>query len=327
MEERPRCIICGTPSIFYLRSKDRFFEILEDIFDLRKCPRCGIIFLSPRPAPEILDKHYPAEYGPHGDFDANRPHRIFFGALKEWIKRRTLSCWLGYEGRKRFWQIVFFPCYLRFSRYPKYAKGGRLLDVGCGSGKFLREMQKLGWAEVTGTDVSEAAVDRARQHGLHAHVGTLAAARFEDNYFDAITLHHVFEHVPDPRGTLRELHRILRRGGELVIVVPNTQSLLSRIFGKHWSGLEIPRHLYNYNRTNITRIVRDAGFNVERVISLKIFTTLPADMGYAFPALRVKNRAAARALNRLVGAAEFLIDPFVSFLAMGNELIVRAKKD
>jgi SAM-dependent methyltransferase len=134
--------------------------------------------------------------------------------------------------------------------YLRRSGGNRLLDVGCSSGVFLTRMRDLGW-KVQGVDPDPVAAARAEARGISVFVGELRAAGFSAGAFDAITLNHVIEHALDPVGLLRECWRILAPGGQLVVITPNTQSLASRIWGRHWYHLDPPRHLFLFSRRAI----------------------------------------------------------------------------
>jgi 2-polyprenyl-3-methyl-5-hydroxy-6-metoxy-1,4-benzoquinol methylase len=149
---------------------------------------------------------------------------------------------------------------------------GRLLDVGCGSGEWLLAMRQRGWA-VEGFDFDESAVKVAGQKGLKVQCGSLEEQNYPDNNFDAVTLNHVIEHVPDPVRTLGECARILKPGGKLVLFTPNSASLGHRLFRKNWRGLEPPRHLHVFSMESMHRAFALAGFQ-EVVILPFIVTSL-----------------------------------------------------
>ena len=80
-----------------------------------------------------------------------------------------------------------------------------------------------------------------------------------------VTLNHVVEHLHDPSGTLEVIHSLLKKGGRIVLVTPNTESLGHKFFQKDWRGLETPRHLFLYSAKNIESLLTKTGFNVDVV--------------------------------------------------------------
>jgi ubiquinone/menaquinone biosynthesis C-methylase UbiE len=141
-------------------------------------------------------------------------------------------------------------------------KPGNLLDVGCGNGIFLHRMHNLDWS-VTGIDFDAKAIEYAKKmHGGDlTFINTdLSSARFADNSFDAVTMSHVIEHVPDPVGTLIEIRRILKSGGRLVVTTPNIQSFGHGKFRDCWWGLDSPRHLQIFSLQALKNCAHRAGF-------------------------------------------------------------------
>jgi SAM-dependent methyltransferase len=92
------------------------------------------------------------------------------------------------------------------------------------------------------------------------HAGDLAAVRFPADRFDAVYLSHLVEHVHDPVGLLRECRRVLKPGGALVVVTPNTDSRGHRVFGPAWFGLDPPRHLVLLSPGALRAAATSAGF-------------------------------------------------------------------
>lgn len=137
--------------------------------------------------------------------------------------------------------------------------GSRLLDVGCGNGFFLAHMQGGGW-QAEGLDPDPDAASTAANQGLSVRVGFLTENMYEEERFDALTMNHVLEHLHNPAETLRICYKILRRNGTIWIATPNINSDSHRHFGRHWRGLEAPRHLMIVNPGSMRRLLRDAGF-------------------------------------------------------------------
>jgi 2-polyprenyl-3-methyl-5-hydroxy-6-metoxy-1,4-benzoquinol methylase len=143
--------------------------------------------------------------------------------------------------------------------YLKSMPGGRLLDVGCGSGELLERMQNLGW-HAEGLDTDAVAIQMARERGLQVRSGELEQHSYSEANFDAVTLNHVIEHVHDPRTLLMECSRLLKPGGRVVVVTPNVDSLEHKRFKAHWRGLEPPRHLQVFSSTSLWRLAQETGF-------------------------------------------------------------------
>ena len=321
--DQATCFVCGSKKVVLLfRSRDRLYPDLPGEFAMQRCQNCGLSFLHPQPEADVLNQHYPDHYTAYQGVSGSplRTGRKF----RDSVLQRTLALWLGY-GRKNILWGVYWPYSFRIAYYPRYVKDGYILDVGCGSGKFLLAMRGLGWRTM-GIDISKKAVEAATRVGGEARLGSLTDVRFDDSVFHAITMHHVFEHVPNPKETLREAHRILRTGGELIITVPNTRSLSARLFGRHWFGWEIPRHANNYNRRNITALLQGAGFRVEAVVFTGIFDTFLSSFAYWWRDRSALPIPALGPVGRLLGAAGFILDPFAHLVSLGDAMTVRVRK-
>src|SRR6185503_15625723 len=141
---------------------------------------------------------------------------------------------------------------------------GSLLEVGCASGMYLDLMRALGWKRVVGIDISQRAIEQARNDlKLEAYCGELKDVCLDEESFDAVSLSHTLEHVSDPVGFLRETYRVMKPGARLAIVVPNVESLSARVFGRDWFHLDAPRHMVNFTRHSLRVTLERAGFRVE----------------------------------------------------------------
>jgi 2-polyprenyl-3-methyl-5-hydroxy-6-metoxy-1,4-benzoquinol methylase len=121
---------------------------------------------------------------------------------------------------------------------------------------------------VEGVDFDIQAIESARlKHGLQVHRGDIKAPGFPNAHFDAITLNHVIEHVPEPLALFNEAFRLLKPGGRLVMATPNTASLGHRTFGQYWRGLEPPRHLHLFSRNTLAGCSRRAGLHIVEIMT------------------------------------------------------------
>lgn len=156
---------------------------------------------------------------------------------------------------------------------------GKILDVGCGVGYFLRVARERGWA-VAGIDLDQAAVDIARQHGIDIHWETVEEMSFSDNEFDVVTLFCVIEHLPAPQTALERIWCVLKPGGLFVLETPTDDfplkypiRLLYRLSGGKitqviryfYSSRDTGGHIYRFSRKTITRILERTGFQVQKI--------------------------------------------------------------
>jgi SAM-dependent methyltransferase len=129
---------------------------------------------------------------------------------------------------------------------------------------MLDEFRKRGW-ETFGTELSEQAAGAAREEfGLNVRAITLEDWGFEDKFFDVVTLWHVLEHLPDPRETLREVNRILKDDGLLVVSTPNFDSFQAKVSKEKWFHLDMPRHYYHFSTRTLTQMLGSLDFRVWR---------------------------------------------------------------
>jgi SAM-dependent methyltransferase len=146
-------------------------------------------------------------------------------------------------------------------RFPVFVdrKDNLLVDVGCGRGDFLGRMRTLGW-NVLGIEPDPVSAALAASRGIPVFRGTLNEAALPDAMADRVLLSHVLEHLSDPYTVISECFRILRPGGRLIIITPNSQSLGHRFFNENWRGLEPPRHLFIYSGLSLRKILERSPF-------------------------------------------------------------------
>jgi len=267
--ERHSCLLCGNRGLtLYTDLQDRM-RIAPGTWALMQCPKDSLVWLNPQPVPEDIEELYP-KYYTHTVVDPEPPR---LARLRKAIKQGILASAFGYddwaEGKTD--RALGWVC-SRIGPLREAVGGmvmwldaswrGRLLDVGCGNGSHVAPLADLGW-DVSGIEPDAIPAQIAREHfGLKVHEGTLEDAHLSAESFDAITMHHVIEHLPDPLSTLRECWRLLKPGGKLVIITPNWGSLACRIFGSALSYLDPPRHLTLFSRDSLASCAETTGFRV-----------------------------------------------------------------
>ena len=272
-----RCLVCSKPGEWlYQGLPDRLFGTAGR-WGLRRCSDrgCGFMWIDPLPLAEDLGKAYECYYT-HSDAPV----------LDSWPRNALDAARRAYLAAKynypmppgQWWAAALVPLvYLHPGRravmdfkvmWLRSHPGGRLLDVGCGSGALPQFMQQLGW-RAEGVDFDPQAARNAAAKGVQVHVGELAAQRFPEGAFDAVTMSHFIEHVREPLSLLRECHRILKPGGQLVVVTPNNASLGHHIYKENWRGLEPPRHLHLFNLACLDSLAARSGFGA-RALSTSI---------------------------------------------------------
>ena len=142
---------------------------------------------------------------------------------------------------------------------------GRLLEVGAGSGGFVRTAVARGW-DVDATEISKSALDGLRAAGATVFTGDVVAARYPDRCFDMVVSLEVIEHLPAPLAHLAELCRITRSGGLLLLTTPNFDGLSRRCLGVRWRVID-PEHLGYFTPSTLCCAVRRAGYRDVRVTS------------------------------------------------------------
>lgn len=139
---------------------------------------------------------------------------------------------------------------------------GRICDIGCGLGFLLSALDDR-W-ERHGVEVSAFAAGHASRWGT-IHLGTVESASYHAESFDVVVLHHVIEHIEDPVSAIREVQRILRLGGHLILGTPDFDSGCARRFGENYRLLHDPTHISLFTNDSMHRFLRDHGFVIDRV--------------------------------------------------------------
>jgi SAM-dependent methyltransferase len=141
----------------------------------------------------------------------------------------------------------------------------RLLEIGAGRGGFARVALRRGW-KVSATEISRAGIEGLTSLGAAVFAGDVCAAGFPDGAFDFVVSLEVLEHLPAPAEHLREMRRVTRPGGLLLLTTPNFSGLSRRIFGLRWRVIA-SEHIGYFEPPTLKRALIGAGYHSVRVRS------------------------------------------------------------
>jgi SAM-dependent methyltransferase len=268
LESVPLCPVCNSARREKLHTdlQDRVFFCAPGKWQLYRCLDCGAGFLDPRPNPETIGEAYRVYYTHEKTGGkAERPSN-FRKRFRLKMRNGYLNAAFGQKFAVASPLAGIFCSATKKRETARWARHlrlpdrePRLLDVGCGNGAFLAEIRAGGW-EVYGVEPDAKAVAACRKAGLVVKQGMLSPDSFPEDFFAAITLSHVIEHLHDPVGTLRLCHKFLRPGGTLWIATPNLQAFGHTRFGRDWMALDAPRHLVLFTPATLKTALKKAGF-------------------------------------------------------------------
>lgn len=247
--EYVNCNICGKDTSYLLfRGKDREFGLGGE-FTWVKCQNCGLVYLNPRPTMQAILQYYPETYTPH-TYTGNAGERGGYRKKSFFKKliRPIYDVYLHFLVPKDLWSLDDLPI-------------GKVIDIGCGGGAYLNMLRHKGW-EAFGVDIHPKAISIARRLGLNVFEGQICQSDFISNFFDVVVMKNSLEHMHSPLHTLKEVYRVLKDDGILIIETPNIASLEARLFRTFWHELDTPRHLYLFTPATLKILMSKAGFDV-----------------------------------------------------------------
>ena len=138
-----------------------------------------------------------------------------------------------------------------------------LLDVGCGTGDFLKTAKSDGWT-ICGIEPNENARKKANQKTNQSIFEVEHLLKLEPHSFDVITLWHVLEHLPKLEDHIQIFKKLLKPNGRLIIAVPNFKSYDASWYKNSWAAYDVPRHLWHFSKTSISKLVAKEHMIVEK---------------------------------------------------------------
>lgn len=229
-----------TAGKYFLKCKDH--TVSGNEYELRYDQKNEMLVTFPQPDVHELPEFYKSEkYISHTD-----SRQSFLDKIYQWVKTYMIDKklkWIEEEKKGR----------------------GRLLDIGAGTGDFLSRANSKGW-NVTGVEPSLQARDLSSKKGIVLEEETKS---LPSESFDVITMWHVLEHVTDLDNQIKELRRLLKHDGLIIIAVPNFKSYDAQKYGEFWAAYDVPRHLWHFSKEAIKNIFSPHGFLLRRTEGLK----------------------------------------------------------
>lgn len=242
LDSIPSCPICGETQFDpYLSCID--YTVSQENFTLKSCSQCQFLFTDPRPQDSALGNYYLSDkYISHT------------GGNNSFIDKLYLLA------RKR--ALIWKRKLIENNSHP-----GNLLDIGCGTGDFLLEMKSHQW-NTSGVEPSSVARDSAEKKTGNKIYQLLSEV--QERNFNAVTLWHVLEHLPDPNQALQTMKGLLSQSGTIFIAVPNHRSYDAQHYKSFWAGYDVPRHLWHFNKENMKMLLEKNGFRLTKIIPMRL---------------------------------------------------------
>jgi 2-polyprenyl-3-methyl-5-hydroxy-6-metoxy-1,4-benzoquinol methylase len=237
------CNSCGRQRAEVVsKSRDFEYDSCDNEFTFVRCAHCQLVYLRDRPAVSALDIIYPPNYIPY-EFNEH------LGPLL--AKARNIV-----QARK-------------IRPIKALAPGEALIvDVGCGSGEFLRLLKKFGcpaW-RLAGVDISDRAIANLAGMGIEGRRGRFEAMEWDLPAPDVIIMNQVIEHLDNPAAVVRRSFDLLKPGGLLVLETPSVDAWDAEWFRRrYWGGWHTPRHWTLYTPKTLGALLESAGFEIAEV--------------------------------------------------------------
>jgi SAM-dependent methyltransferase len=241
--ETVSCDFCGgSDSTMFIRP-DKFPVEMPQRPVVVRCGSCGFLYTNPRPRRNFLTELY-RRYYPEEKSNGS--------SLSTAVKKNTHL--------RKLWHLY---CGQFLGRALAEACG-RVLDLGCGTGGLLMELQQKG-CECYGVELNPDSVSRCIRRGLRVKCGDLDDFHFEDGFFDTIVLWHVLEHLPSPATALSNCRRMLKPGGKILIYSPNAHSYLAAAFKESWFPWQVPFHFSHFTPSSIKAYAGKCGLLARKI--------------------------------------------------------------
>lgn len=252
------CRICGNEESNQLHVVREMMYGLREVFEYVECANCGCLQI--RTIPNDLSRYYPENYWGFQKIRMQKEPQE--GALAAWLRQRRTQYWLSTSRDPVGLMLAMnqdIPRHITWVRRAGVTKlDSPILDVGCGLGDRLMTLRREGFSNLTGVDpfIEE---DINYPNGIRIHKSSLFDIK--GNY-DFITMHHSFEHMPEPMTVLEKLNTLLNAQRVALIRIPVADSHAWRHYGVNWVQIDAPRHLHLHTVKSMRHLAGQTGFDI-----------------------------------------------------------------
>ncbi|MEM7471800.1 MAG: class I SAM-dependent methyltransferase [Pseudomonadota bacterium] len=221
-------------------------EYSRDQWVVAACDACDFVYLRNPPDYEALEEDFAWEKTYVEKKNASKGS-TWFSPVGRWLKETT-----GLRGRKRQ------------DQYRHWFSGGKVIDIGCGTGTRIPEPMTPYGIELSNALHAAADAYMKTRGGYCVHgPGAEAIWEFPESAFDGVIMNSYLEHETDMMRVLEGAAHVLKPSGKLYVRVPNFASLNRRVIGKTWCGFRYPDHVNYFTPDSLRRVAKQAGFTVK----------------------------------------------------------------
>ena len=237
-----KCPLCSSKDIKNLIICEDHL-VSGESFAINVCNSCTFKFTNPRPENELLHKYYQSEHYISHTSKANSLRHVLYKTIRNYTLKNKLKL------------------------VNSLSKKGNILDVGCGTGEFLKTYSNANWT-IQGIEPELKAREKAEKLLGIKLIKSLFDCKNENKY-QIITLWHVLEHLPELNKTIEHLKKLLSKQGRLIFALPNVDSYDAKKYKEYWAAYDVPRHLYHFSQISFNKLMKNHNLKIESTKPLK----------------------------------------------------------
>jgi len=250
-----KCKICNNDSGNELIIAHERQLGLGDQFEYILCSECKCLQI--KEIPGNMDRYYPSDY--YSFMEPVFPTKL--NRFNFFLKKSLINYYMGNTDITGFFLSSVFDHPFPWLRKREIDFNSKILDIGSGAGRKLLSMQRSGFKNITGLDpfIAEDIIYPGNLKIFKKEISDI------DDKFDFITLHHSFEHMPDPLMAIKQISRLLKPEGTALIRVPVSDSYAWHTYREFWVGLDAPRHLFLHTPKSINHLLNDTDLKIDEI--------------------------------------------------------------